>query len=541
MSHAKPVEIAHRVWWVGTRLPDDRFQCHAYLIENGSDSVLVDPGSPLTIDATLDLVTQVVPLEHIRSLVCHHSDPDIAAALPRLSDVLPRPDVQVVTEWRAAALLRHYGHRFEYYLVEANDWVLQLGADRQLQFQLTPYLHFPGALVSFDSATATLFSSDLFGGFVPDASVLISDDVDYIIEQARPFHQHYMPSNNLLRAGLNRIQQRWPGIERIAPQHGHLIPRHAVARVFEELKNVECGVFTLADADMDLRRLLRIAETRTQITEALLTVAHPGALVRALTDVLAATHHARDCALFVELPDMGWSTWRPGHSRPTVRTPPANSARIELPGSPPALLSIRMVDDAQPDPDLIAMLRDLADAMRGAVDHYLEEYPLAQRVTDLREAALTDPLTGLRNRHSLDEQRPSGTYSVIVVDIDHFKRVNDEYGHATGDTVLAGVADVLVGGIRAEDSAYRMGGEEFAVLLPGSDTDRALRVAERLRLTVRDLDLGGLAPGGHVTISLGVCSVEGADEAAFGRALKAADAALYRSKQGGRDRVTLAV
>lgn len=77
-----PVAVADGVWWVGRRLPNDTFQCHAYFLENGGDSVLVDPGSPLTIEDTLDKVAQIASLDSIRYLVCHHPDPDIAAALP---------------------------------------------------------------------------------------------------------------------------------------------------------------------------------------------------------------------------------------------------------------------------------------------------------------------------------------------------------------------------------------------------------------------------------------------------------------------------
>ena len=202
MSTSGPVKVADGVWWVGTRLENDSFQCHAYLIENGERSVLLDPGSPLTIEATLEKVAQVTSLDSIKYLVCHHPDPDIAASLPYLSSRLTRDDIEVVTEWRARALLRHYGHRFDYYLADERDWTLPLSPGRSLEFQLTPYLHFPGAMVSFDTGTRTLFTSDLFGGFVPDSDVLVSHDLDYIIESARPFHQHYMPSSELLTSAL---------------------------------------------------------------------------------------------------------------------------------------------------------------------------------------------------------------------------------------------------------------------------------------------------------------------------------------------------
>lgn len=117
----EPIEIAPGVWWVGIRLPDDRFQCHSYYLDCGNQGVLIDPGSPLTIEATLQKVARITDLERIRYLVCHHPDPDIAAGLGALSQQLTRPDVVVVTEWRAQALLRHYGYRFPDYRVEEHD------------------------------------------------------------------------------------------------------------------------------------------------------------------------------------------------------------------------------------------------------------------------------------------------------------------------------------------------------------------------------------------------------------------------------------
>jgi diguanylate cyclase (GGDEF)-like protein len=532
--------VAEGIWWVGVRLPGDQFQCHAYFIENGDASVLVDPGSPLTIEETLERVSEISSVDSIKYLVCHHADPDIAASLPYLSARLTRDDVEVVTEWRAAALLKHYGHRFPYYLVEKNDWVLPLAAGRELEFQLTPYLHFPGAMVSYDTATDTLFSSDLFGGFVPDNDVLVSDDVDYIVANATPFHQHYMPSRELLVAGLTRIQQRWPHIARIAPQHGHVIPAAAVTPAFEALKSIECGVFTLADADMDLKRLLRISEARTDITEALLTVADPLALVTAINGILAATHESRDCALFIDLPEQGWTMWGLGQPKPVHRTPPSDWPQVALPGEPPALLSVHTVDDEHPDEDLLAMLEGLASTIRPAVDQYLHDFQQARRVSDLRRAALTDPLTGLGNRRALETRIPVGDYALISLDLDHFKDVNDTFGHSSGDVVLSRVANVLTASVRGEDTAFRMGGEEFLIVLPDADADRALHVSERVRLGVKGLELIGLAPGGRVTISLGVAAVTGGDVADFNAALERADAALYDSKHAGRDRVTVA-
>lgn len=533
------VQLTDQVWWVGVRLPTDRFQCHAYFLENGSSSVLIDPGSPLTIQATLDRVRQIAPLDSIAYLVCHHPDPDVAAGLRDLSAALERDDVQVVTEWRAQALLKHYGHRFGYHRVEEHGWTLPLAEGRALEFQLTPYLHFPGAMVSFDTGTRTLFSSDLFGGFVPDSAILVSDDVDYIVEAARPFHQHYMPSTELLSAGLARVQHRWPTIDRIAPQHGHVIPGALVDDAFHALSDIECGVFALADADHDLRHLLQISEAKRQISQALQTVVGPRALVTTMDTILAATDATQDCALFIDLPERGWTRWGLDSPEPVPDTPPVDWPTVELPGEPSATLALRMVADATPDQDLMAMLAALAPTMRSVVDQYLHDYRMSRRVTDLRRAALTDPLTGLGNRRALEMHLPLGDYALISLDIDHFKAVNDTFGHSRGDRVLVEIAGVLQAILRSEDAAYRIGGEEFLIVLPETDIEQAAHAAERVRAAVKALDLTGHAPGGRVTISLGVTHVANGDRSTVSAALDDADAAMYASKQAGRDQVTV--
>ncbi|MEA5442871.1 diguanylate cyclase [Cyanobium gracile] len=543
-SQEEPIEIAPGVWWVGVRLLKDHFQCHTYFIANGSDGVLIDPGSPLTIDGTLAKLRRITDLNAIRWIVCHHSDPDICASLPRLSEVLQRPDVQVVTEWRAKALIRHYGHRFTYHLVEEHGWVLPLEGDRRLEFQLTPYLHFPGAMVSYDTSSHTLFSSDLFGGFVPDSGILESDDAAYILDNARPFHQHYMPSRELLSAGLARIRSRWPEIERIAPQHGHIVAGSIVDDVFRGLANIECGVFCLADADVDLKRLLVIAEARQRLTDALMHQSSPLGMVRAMATILESTGQASDCELAVDLPGDGWTTWTTwatSDGRPVRRLPNPDWHHICLLGDPAMVLALRGDGSSEPfDPDMQRMLREFAESMRPWVDHLLEDQRKDKEVAVLNTAALCDPLTGLANRRALEAEKLSGIYSLIELDLDHFKNVNDTFGHESGDRVLKQLAQVLNASVREQDHTYRLGGEEFLVLLPEADRETALLVAERIRLSVRQLNLEGDAPGGRITVSLGVSTKNATQPCNFSQLMEQADRALYAAKDSGRDRVCIA-
>jgi len=177
---------------------------------------------------------------------------------------------------------------------------------------------------------------------------------------------------------------------------------------------------------------------------------------------------------------------------------------------------------------------------------------------DLSQVSRLDPMTGLLNRaafeaclmqeHALSaaalEAGQDRPYSVIMIDVDHFKSFNDAMGHPEGDRCLVAVAQAVQATVRRTDFVGRYGGEELIVLCPGLDTDHAARLAERLRQTVRDLNINhpqsGVAP--VVTISLGLatgglhsCTHENSSSVVI-----AADRMLYRAKHAGRDRVIAA-
>jgi diguanylate cyclase (GGDEF)-like protein len=164
-------------------------------------------------------------------------------------------------------------------------------------------------------------------------------------------------------------------------------------------------------------------------------------------------------------------------------------------------------------------------------------------VARLSRLAQTDPLTGALNRRGLAAILPAGelphdtgaSLAVAMCDVDHFKSVNDQHGHAVGDDVLRGLSTVLAGVLRSNDSVVRYGGEEFLLLLPEVDLAAAARIAERARATVA---ASVLASGVRVTVSLGVAERhpgESRDDL-----IRRADGALYRAKGGGRNRVEVA-
>jgi diguanylate cyclase (GGDEF)-like protein len=159
-------------------------------------------------------------------------------------------------------------------------------------------------------------------------------------------------------------------------------------------------------------------------------------------------------------------------------------------------------------------------------------------IARLARLAQVDPLTGALNRRGIEtEVPPDGAtrMSVAMIDVDHFKRVNDTLGHPTGDLVLQHVATAIASVLRTNDAVIRYGGEEFLVVLPEVGIHDALMVAERLRATIAAAPTA--IPGGelHVTVSIGVA--ERQPDELRDALIARADAALYQAKAAGRDRV----
>ena len=182
---------------------------------------------------------------------------------------------------------------------------------------------------------------------------------------------------------------------------------------------------------------------------------------------------------------------------------------------------------------------------------YSQVTELKQYLESATKEATTDGLTGVANRKAfdklisdhVDEANTARTPLILMMlDIDHFKRFNDTYGHQTGDQVLRLVAHTLLGNVKGRDVAARYGGEEFAILLPGTGLKAGIQVAEILRRSIEVKEITDKANNvnlGSITMSIGIAKYHEAEPiSAF---IERADAALYKAKEGGRNRVRVAV
>ena len=581
------IEIAPRIWWVGHAQKDDPFQCHAYLLEQGERSVLFDPGSLLTFSETLRKIEEIMPFHQIKYIVCHHQDPDITASLPEI-DKLRHPDTVMLTHWRAGMILKHYGVEMVTQHVEEMDWKLEL-EDRTLRFIFTPYAHFPGAFCTFDEKTRVLFSSDLFGGLTEGFQLYAEDDSYF--EGLRPFHEHYMPTREILQHALSEIDKYPVGM--IAPQHGSIIPEELVPSIMERLRRLDCGLYLMLSKGRSLQQLLLLNSTLKDITRTMILTRDFKDIAKRLEEVTRNLLPVSELEFFARSGDetpicfsarsgyrgvkaepasaltrllgidhKGWAALdrSEGTSHDvTYRIEPLldsddGMCRLVIPlfdpaaGQVKALASLTLdeVDDRSEELDQV--VQQLSVPLEVALERELVMREMDQERKRIYERSIRDQLTKLYTRiymqdatermFDLQDRGVSGPVGVALLDLDHFKRVNDTFGHNQGDVVLQETSRVLLECSRSSDLPVRLGGEELIVFFAGASINGVATAAERMRGQIEALTFTGPMAGETVTASVGTAVRR--DGEALTDLIERADAALYIAKRTGRNRVVSA-
>jgi len=549
MDFTKPIEIAPDIYWVGYVIPDDPFQCHVYLIKNGNESILIDPGSMITFPVVLEKLTSLVHLKDIKYIVMHHQDPDIVGCYSTFEKIMPKAERYIVTHWRTEMLLKHYMWETPFYLIDQHNWKLKAGK-RELEFVFTPYAHFPGAFCTYDKKTGILFSSDLFGGLTDEFS-LFAKDVDSYFEAAKPFHKHYMPSKEVLHHALNQVQKKHPLM--IAPQHGSIIKKEMIDPLIEKLKDLECGLYLLDDYESDLYILNIADDVLKQFFKDTVSLSSFNLVLRNLFDnikkVIPSIQKIEISGISPLSGAKHCFSLGEDHKIVEIENVDKNhSYKKELFQNDKKIGDIHIIITTNMSKKEKHLLEMLINKISIPLAISLEKELILRELEDdnkkLYEKSITDSLTKLYNREYMKEylstkvkesKRYGFPLSVAMVDIDFFKKVNDTHGHLIGDCVLKELAALFKNNFRGSDIVARYGGEEIFVIMPFTDNNNACKKLQNFRELVEKhkfCDKKNI----HITISVGVSDLDAENDSMENLILKA-DRRVYYAKRHGRNSV----
>ena len=490
-------------FWVGSKTMADGLQCNPYLLIDGEEAVLFDPGSVLDVEEVVANIASVIPLEKVKFVVLHNQDPDLASALPRL--VALGLHFTVVTHWRTWSLIRFYGVDASPYLIDEHGYLLKLSSGREIQFIPTPHLHFPGAVVTYDKKAKFLLSSELFGAFTPTWSLYAGEDY---VEGMKNFHEHYMPSHEILKP----IMELFSFIDLVAilPQHGSVINKN-VKSYIDILLNLECG--TRLNPGKGNSGNLDEYKVPSERLYARFSAVFGKKLADAVALKLETKFDERTGKL-LECPLIGSVLWNrlsdaiyllKGHSALAVLEPFVAKLCEEFKIPRPEIYTSILEETQRNYESLgqeVAKLRQINDQLSQARDGVNE--------TQMRDAA-----TGLYNetffRNFIDEQAllsleleglEDDVLAVIGID-EGMARIEYQYGPREVEAILKGVSRVMLENKGANQLAFRLHGASFALWMPRVLFHEAVDLCEGMRKIV-EISKSFIEP---VTISIGLVAV----------------------------------
>ena len=505
MDRTKPVKIADHIYWVGVNIQESGLHCNPYLVVADDEAVLIDPGSPLDFHYVIENVKSVVPLSAIKYIILQHQDPDLCASTPLFENA--GVNCSVCTHWRTAQLVKYYGIRSPFREVNQHSSTLEFQNGRVLQFIPTPYLHFPGAITTFDPATGTLFSSDLFGAYTHHWSLYADELVgingkDRYIEAMKTFHEHYMPSNDVLRPVMEKLAQM--DIRLIAPQHGSIIRKNVAAHI-HELKILECGgllqsikkeVAKTAGLEMICNQILRRLFAVFPTAEIMEVFAGTDIVIdpetEQITDYSSTSQELWQNMFRLISSRQGWS-WLTAIEPLTVKL--VREYGIDMPDVFTSSL-LEMQKESQVIFEENKALKEVNERLQ-------------QGLTRANDRLVKCPVTGLFNENMLIQYlqeeldtvlSTEGNGSLLLISIDDMSYLNTKYGTKEGDEMIRATAYTLTSLRQQTHRLFKIGGSAFAYYIASTNRETATKVAEGIRMAVANSTLT-IEP---LTVSIGV-------------------------------------
>ena len=491
-------EIDTGIYWVGSTDSNGGLHCNPYLLIDHDEGVLIDPGSVLDFATVFANVTSLIPLKNIKYVILHHQDPDFCASMPLFEQ--KGLQAKIVTHWRTAVLIKYYGTQSPYYIVNQNDFKLALTSGRTLLFVPTPYLHFPGAIATYDLQSKTLFSSDLFGAF-SGKNRNLSAPPNYI-EAMKAFHEHYMPGNEILRPVMEKFATM--DISRIAPQHGCIIEQD-IPRYIKVLRDLECGTF-LQPIKRDLAKSGGYLGICNQIIKRLYAIYDNNEVRDLLTpeDIVFDD----ETGLIQDFNCTGAELWhkifavfyrQKGLDFLTIIEPLAQKTAKEYDIPLPEILQSKIFQGAKE-------ITELNDKNRKLLEFNQE---LQESMTAIQENLTKCPITGLYNEAFFWDYLNitlSKTLSsaLVLIRIDDIMELKLKYGLHTNYEMLKSLAYLLNNNKIDTQQVFKLNDPVFACCIANVTKAEAVQIAENIRNTVTDAEFFI----NKITVSIGVLQFE---------------------------------
>lgn len=494
MGMYEKAEIAEGIYWVGDSEKTGGLHCHPYLIIDKGEGVLIDPGSVLDFEQVFSNVTKLIPIKNIKYVILHHQDPDFCASLP----LFERKGLQakIVTHWRTAVLIKHYGIKSPYYIVNQNDFKLKLSSGRTLIFLPTPYLHFAGSITTYDIQSKTLFSSDLFGAFSNSNWGLFAKEG--YIESMKSFHEHYMPGNEILRPVMEKFLTM--DILRIAPQHGCIIEED-IKKHIKALRDLECGTF-LNPIKKEISKTGGYLGICNQVIKRLYSVLE----IEEVKDILKSKDLVLDekTGLIEDFNCTGQELWNKifemvykekGVDFLTIIEPLVQKISKEYDVLLPEILNSKIVQGEKKAIELSEENRKLAELNK----------ELKRNVQEVKDRLTKCPITGLYNEefflNYLDINFNNQINSaLLLIGIDNMTDINFNYGSEIGNETIKNLSYILINQKQETHQIFKLQGAVFAYCILDTNKDEAIAIAENIRKIVVDSE----AFIENITVSIGL-------------------------------------
>ncbi|MBN1980619.1 MAG: response regulator [Chitinivibrionales bacterium] len=495
-------EIAPSVYWVGSTTKYNELHCNPYLMVDHNEGVLIDPGSVLDFDEVLDNVSQIVSIDKIKYIVLQHQDPDLCASTPLFEK--HGFTGEIATYWRTAVLLKYYGIRSPFYLVNEHDFSLNFSSGRRLNFLLTPYLHFPGAIVTYDHKTKILFSSDLFGAMNTQESWNLYADETTYVETMKLFHEHYMPSHEVLGPVMEQLLLI--DIHQIAPQHGSIINKN-VRSYIEVLRDLECGAF-LNPIKKEVAKNGGYVGVCNSVLKRLAAFSSAEELLAIFKD--SDITIAPETLTITDFSCSGPQLWNTIFDLINASKGLAWLSSVEI------LVRKLCAEYSIALPSIFESsffsLEKITDQL--AVENKKlkqDNIRLQETVAKTQDLLMRCPITGLYNstffmkfidnevKDNFDKQG-----GLLFIKIDTLNSINISFGIAAGNETLVSMVYLLEETCNLTHTFFKLDGALFGCFLPGATKTEAIAMAEKIRSAVYTTDIFLK----RITVSISVVAFE---------------------------------